>query len=145
MEQNTGIRVNWGQVNVPTVVGIVGLAVMLWNASARVEQQAGRTTALETYNSNLEKDRLRRRSETDGKIEALQARTAPLDNAIYRITVAETGIADVNRRIDRQGDVLQALRSEIGAMSSKIDVLSEQVRASLPKKAELDRLPSELR
>lgn len=141
VEQNSKLQVNWAQINVPTIIAVAGV---LWWTATKQERQDARLDTFDTYITTREKERSARSSEINRMLEALTTKISPLENLTYRITVTEQGIADVNRRVDRVGDSMQNIRDDVGSLSSKIDVLTEQVKAAFPKKAELDNMPPEL-
>jgi uncharacterized protein YoxC len=137
IETNRNIQLNWGTFNVPTIGLLLTIGGMLWSASSTQERQDARLDAIEIA-------RAARSGEINKMIEALQGRVAPVDNLAYRVTVLEQSVADVNRRVDRVGDSMQGVRDDISTLSTKFEVLAEQVRSVLPgKKAELDTVPRE--
>jgi hypothetical protein len=147
VEQNGKLQINWGIFNIPTIIAI---ATVLWVTSAKQERQDARLDQFDTYIVNRERDRQTRSAEINKMLDTLTVKISPIDNLTYRVTVAEqqiaAGLADVNRRVDRVGDSMQGIRDDFGELTSKIDVLSEQVRAAFPKKADLfDTPPRELR
>lgn len=141
VEQNRKPLINWAQINIPTIIAVAGV---LWWTAAKQERQDTRLDTFDTYITTREKERSARSAEINRMLEALTTKISPLENLTYRITVTEQGIADVNRRVDRVGDSMQNIRDDVSTLSSKIDVLTEQVRAAFPKKAELDHTPPEL-
>ncbi len=145
VEQNSKLQVNWGQINVPTIIAI---ASVLWWTAAKQERQDARLDSFDTYIVTRDRERQTRSAEINRMLEALTLKVSPIENLTYRVTVAEqkidAGLADVNRRVDRVGDSMQSIRDDVAEVNSKIDVLTEQVRAAFPKKAELDAPPREL-
>lgn len=141
VEQNGKLQVNWAQINVPTIIAVAGV---LWWTATKQERQDARLDTFDVYINTREKERTLRSAEINKMLETLTTKTSPIENLTYRITVTEQGIADVNRRVDRVGDSMQNIRDDVGSLSSKIDVLTEQVKAAFPKKAELDNTPPEL-
>lgn len=139
------LKLNFGTFNIPTIIAIAGV---LWWTATKQERQDARLDTFDTYIQTREKERTLRSAEINKVLEALTVKVSPLDNLTYRVTVAEqkidAGLADVNRRVDRVGDSLQGIRDDFSVLSSKIEVLTEQVKAAFPKKAELDSPPAEL-
>ena len=145
VDQNSRVNVNWLTFNIPTILAVAGV---LWVTSAKQERQDARLDTFDSYIASRDRDRATRSAEVNRMLEALTVKISPIENLTYRVTVAEqkldAGLADVNRRVDRVGDSMQSIRDDVGELSSKIDVLTEQVRAAFPKKAELDTPPREL-
>lgn len=131
MEVNRTIQWNLGTFNVPTLISVLGL---IWYTATYSERQDARVNALETGNDNQNKT-----------LEALGTKTVALDNVTYRVTLVEQGIADVNRRTDRQNDSIQSLRDDIAKMTTSFSVLSQKLDNVLPmKKTELAEPPKEI-
>lgn len=122
VEMNRAVQVNWGTFNVPTILSVLGL---LWYTATHTERQDARIDAIEI-------SRASRSIELNSSIMALQAKVAPIDNLLYRLTVVEQGVADVNRRVDRQSDSLQGVRDDIAGLSTKFEVLQQRIEAVLP-------------
>lgn len=150
METNKALQLNLGVINVPTIAAIVGLGLIVWNAGGEQRDMRGDIDALEKVVATIQLDRATAKTDVLRQFESLSIRVAKIDNVDYRIGQLEAqlpaGMADVNRRVDRFGDSMQDLRSDIGVLAQNFAVLAEQVRASLPKKADLDLgdLPEEL-
>lgn len=135
METDRGIRINWGTFNVPTIIAIAGIG---WAMAQKQERQDARLDAIEI-------NRVQRSTEINKVLEAMQVKISPVDRLELRVTRLEEGVADVNRRADRIGDSMQNIRADIGLLSTKFEVLAEQVRASLPdKRAGLSSPPPEI-
>lgn len=125
METNRSLQFNLGMFNVPTLVGIVGLGLMVYQSGQKQERQDARLDAIEIQ-------RTARSAEVNKMLEALTLKTSPLENLTYRLTVAEQGIADANRRIDRQSDNMQAIRGDIANLSTTLEVLRQIIDSRLP-------------
>lgn len=132
MEQNRQITVNWGTFNVPTILSVLAI---LWYTATHSERQDSRLDSIETSRAASRVDYTKR-------IEALEMSDRRQDLLEQRITVNETNIVATNARIDRQTDVLQDIRSSIGALSTNFEVLSTKVENALPiNKSELGTKP----
>lgn len=138
VENNRQVQMNWGTFNVPTIALLLTVGGMVWNLSGTQANQNARIEAIELQRSA-------RSAEVNKALEALQQRIMPMTNLEYRVTVLEAGIGDVNRRIDRVSDSIQVIRDDIGILSTKFEVLAEQVRAALPFKKALTTPPIEFR
>lgn len=138
VQMDKTFRLNFGTFNIPTILAVAGV---LWWTATKQERQDARLDTFDVYINTREKERTLRSAEINKMLETLTTKTSPIENLTYRITVTEQGIADVNRRVDRVGDSMQNIRDDVGSLSSKIDVLTEQVKAAFPKKAELDNTP----
>lgn len=141
VQMDKTFRLNFGTFNIPTIIAVAGV---LWWTATKQERQDARLDTFDVYINTREKERTLRSAEINKMLETLTTKTSPIENLTYRITVTEQGIADVNRRVDRVGDSMQNIRDDVGSLSSKIDVLTEQVKAAFPKKAELDNTPPKL-
>lgn len=122
MEIDRGLKVNWATFNVPTIIAVLTIG---WYASAKQERQDARIDAIEQARASAIVT-------YDKRITAIEAKVSTLDNITYRVTVAEQGILNVNARADRIVDSMQGLRSDIAALSTKFEVLSQQIRTALP-------------
>jgi hypothetical protein len=137
VETNKNIQWNLGTFNVPTLVGLLGIGVMVFNAGQNIQAQESRITSIE--NSRAE------RGVTFSKVtDITTANTSAIANLVYRMTVAEQGIVAVNARVDRQTDALQDFQKELAKVNTNIELLTQQIKLLLPeKKAELDHAPPE--
>lgn len=135
MENNPKVQINWGVFNIPTILAIGGL---LWATADRAARQDLRLDAIET-------SRIRRSVEIDKVVEQLSTKVVPIDNIQYRLTVAEQGIADVNRRADRINEAvssrLDKVQESINLLTTKFEVLDQRLQNALPS----DTPPRELR
>lgn len=123
MENNRTIQFNWATFNVPTILAV---ATVLWYAATHSERQDARLDAIEI-------NRVARSTEVNKMLEAMQMKVSPLDNLTYRLTVAEQGLADVNRRVDRVGDSMQNIRDDIGGLSTQIQLVNQKLDAIVPE------------
>ena len=138
METNKNIQWNLGTFNVPTLVGLLGIGVMVFNAGQNIQAQESRITTIE--NSRAE------RSIAFGKVtDITTANTSAIANLVYRMTVAEQGIVAVNARVDRQTDALQDFGKELAKVNTNIELLTQEIKMLVPeKKAQLDITPPDL-
>lgn len=138
METNRNIQWNLGVFNIPTLVGLLGIAAMVFNAGQSLQQQDSRI-------GNIEASRTERQIAASKQADLVAANTAAIANLVYRLTVAEQGIINTNARIDRQTDSIQDFRSDLAKVNTSIELLTQQLKLLLPeKKAALDNLPPEL-
>lgn len=142
MESNKGIQINWGAFNVPTLIAV---GTVLWYTATSNEQQNSRITATETSIDQINTSRLARNAEINKSIEGMSLKIAPIDNMQYRLTLAESGVADTNRRIDRQTDTMQGFRENVGDLVTQIALLRQVIEQAFPEKAALlSSTPKEL-
>ncbi len=136
MESNARVALNWGTFNIPTIVAV---ATVGWYTATKQERQDARLDAIEI-------NRAARSAEVNKMLEAMSIKVSPLENVTYRVTVLEQGVADVNRRVDRVADSMQGIREDIGAVSTKIEVLTNQLQQLLPgqQRANLNEPPKAL-
>lgn len=138
VETNRNIQLNWGAFNVPTLVGILGIGVMVFNAGGRLQEQESRV-------ANIEASRTERQLSYAKQADLVTANAASIANLVYRLTIAEQGIISTNARIDRQTDSIQDFRGDLAKVNTSIELLSQQIKILLPeKKAELSQPPAEL-
>lgn len=136
MDSDKRIRINWGNVNVPTILAITGVFVTLIGTYFRLDNRV----------SNIEVSRLQRSVEINKVIEQISARTIAVDNLAYRMTVVEQGVSDVNRRADRINEAVSArldkLQDSISTLTTKVEVLDQRLQSSLPP---INGTPQQLR
>lgn len=142
VETNRNIQLNWGAFNVPTLVGIIGIGVMVFNAGGRLQEQESRV-------ANIEASRAERLANYTKQAELVATNASVTSNLTYRLTTLEATVSGnniaVNARADRQTDSIQDFRSDLAKVNTSIELLSQQIKILLPeKKAELDRPPPEL-
>lgn len=122
MESNQRIVFNWGAFNIPTILAIASVG---WLTATKQERQDARLDAIELQQTA-------RAVEVNKLFEAMQVKTVPVDNLVYRVTSLETGLNEANRRMDRVGDSFQGVRDDISGLSTKFEVLSQKVELVLP-------------
>lgn len=129
MEVNRGVQWNWGTFNVPTIALCLTIAGMVYNMGGKQAAVDAQLTALQVAAAT-------RSAEVNKVLEALQAKVTPVDNLSYRLTVAEQGLSDVNRRVDRTADSMtngfDSIRKDIGELSTKFEVLNSKLQATFP-------------
>lgn len=140
MDQDRNIKVNWGTFNVPTIIGMVGIFVVVFNQGGVQERVDARLDFIET-------SRAANMASYNARLANIEAATAKIPNLEYRITVNEQGIlannTSVNLRIDRITDAMGELRDGIAGVKTSIEVLTEQLKGSLPtRKSELVPIPA---
>lgn len=132
MDSNRAVQINWGTFNVPTIISV--LTVFFYMSTGNERQNARLDSIETTRETNL--------TQYATTMSAIQTKVAMVDNIIYRVTVLEQGIADVNRRIDRQTDSMQDIRDNIGTLSANFQVLSQKIETFInPRKAEMEITP----
>jgi hypothetical protein len=141
VETNRNIQVNWGTFNMPTLVGVVGLGLMVFNAGQAIQRQDGRIT-------NIETSRAERQLAASKQSDLLAVNTASIANLAYRLTTLEANVSGnniaINARADRQSDSIQDFRSDLAKVNTSIELLSQQIKILLPeKKAALGTTPPE--
>jgi len=134
MENNTKVQLNWGVFNIPTILAVGGL---LWATADRAARQDARLEAIEN-------SRIQRSVEINKVIEQLTTKVVLIDNMQYRLTIAEQGLSDVNRRADRINESvssrLDRVQESINTLTTKFEVLDQRLRAAIPN----DKPPKEL-
>lgn len=139
METNRNIQLNWGAFNVPTLVGIVGIGVMVFNAGQSLQQQDSRI-------ANIETGRIERQADASKQADIVATNKADIAALTYRVTTLEATVAGnniaINARADRQTDSIQDFRNDLAKVNTSIELLTQQLKSE--KKAELDYAPPEL-
>lgn len=128
MQQTTALRVNWLNVNVPTIVALFGVG---W----------GVVSYISDINSRLEQVEFTQSQGGQQAKEAfnrIQLKLETIDDLPYRMTTVEGQIAATNQRIDRLVESLtnsvELLRKDVGALSTKVEVLTSKIDAISPTK-----------
>jgi hypothetical protein len=135
MDQDRNIKVNWGTFNVPTIIGMLGIFVVVFN-------QGGVQERVDARLDNIEASRAANLANFNARVAAIEVIVAKIPNIEYRITVNEAGILAVNARIDRVTDTVGSLRDDIAGVRTSIEVLTEQLKSGIPRKSELIPIPS---
>lgn len=117
MHSNTNVRVNWFNVNVPTILAVLGVG---WGIATYVADMQTRISGVEDSVS--------------------EAQTS-LDNLVsipYRMNAVEGQIVQTNARLDRLIENLtnsvDLLRKDVNTVGTKVEVLSSKIDALGPEK-----------
>lgn len=146
---NKALEFNLGTFNIPTVVGLLGIMGMIWSQSAgRATLDANFATRLDA----IEKDRAVAKIQFQSDMKDLQTTSAIIPNMQYRLTITEQNIASLGDRVDRQSEALNNFRDtiteSIGALGTKIEVLTQRLEIAVPLKRgsieDLTETPKEL-
>lgn len=138
MDQDRHIKVNWGVFNMPTIGGMALIVGAIWNLSGTMQRQDSRL-------GNIEDSRTIAQTQLQARLAVIEVAIAKLPNLEYRITVNEAAIVATNARIDRVTDALGSLRDDIAGVKTSIEVLTEQLKASVPmKRSDLEGIPPQL-
>ncbi len=143
MRNDREVRVNWFNINIPTILAVasaaIGLIVWVNDLKNDVEESV--------------EYRKTRAVQTDKNFADLNAIVRPLAeanaNLTYRMGQNEGAIKATNERIDRLAENLlnsmEGLRKDVAALSTKVEVVSSKLDTLAEnKRASLDRVPSEL-
>lgn len=140
VEQNRNVQINWGTLNVPTILSILCL---LWYTATHSERQDSRLDAIEISRADS-------RAVYTKRIENLETAVRKQENLEYRLTTAEANIiannTSINARVDRQGDTLMDIRDSIAKLSTSFEVFSTRMDGVFPKKSGfemVDKPPTE--
>lgn len=132
MQQNPNIQLNWGTFNVPTIVGLITILLMIWDAGAYQQKQEARLEALRERVEELISTRNKLVAENEQRLKSIEALLSTIPNLSYRITIAEQGLVSTNARIDRQSDAIGSLREDIGGVRTALEVLTQKIEAAVP-------------
>ena len=140
MDQNRNVQVNWRTINIPSLVGILTLALLSLNAySSFVSKQERQDARMDAIDKERATNLLMYQRQTDFANTQLASVTAQSNKSEYRLTVAEQGLVAQAARQDRLADALGDVRDGMAGIKTSIEVLTEQVRASLQvKRTELE-------
>lgn len=142
MDQDRSIKINWGNFNIPTIVGILGIGAMIYT-------QGGKQERVDARLDYIEQSRSQNAAVYNARIAAIEADVAKITNIEYRITVNEQSIVAVNSRIDRVTDAVGGIRDDIAGVKTAVEVLTEQLKSAAGqsgfRKSELIPIPPALR
>lgn len=136
MRADSNIQLNLGTFNVPTIVGLLAIAGMVYSAGGKISEQDSRINGIEMA-------RAARSAEINKVLEALQTKIDPMENIKYRLTTAEQAILEANRRMDRMSDSTQDLRNNVNQIATSIQLLNQKFDNAFPGSP--GKLPTELR
>lgn len=139
VQVSKGVQVNWGTVNIPTILSVLGV---LWYTATHTATQDARI-------DNIEVSRAAAITDYKAELSVIRTEVAKISNMEYRLTTAETSIDKnneaVNARIDRFSSALQDIRDGIGKLNTNYELLSQKWDQSFPlKKSELETTPPPL-
>lgn len=110
MHSNTNVRVNWFNVNVPTILTVLGVG---WGVATYVADMQQRISGVENSVGDTQ---------------------TSLDNLVsipYRMTNVEGQIVQTNARLDRLIENLtgsvEALRKDVNTVGTKVEVLTSKI------------------
>lgn len=135
MNSNTKVNVNWFNVNVPTILAVLGVA---WGISTYINDMQNAIEEIERY-------RVSRGQSTDEKFNRINNTLEKLNDLPTRVTTVETQILATNARLDRLVENLtnsvEALRKDVNVVGTKVEVLSSKIDSinGVPKRASFSR------
>lgn len=126
MHQTTQLRINWLNVNVPTIVALITAG---WWATTYLNGLDFRLQEVEEY-------RIERSKVTDRKFDLIEDRMQPLSNMPYRVQILETQIIEANKRMDRMAETIinsiDMLRRDVNGLSTRVEVLANKIDTNFP-------------
>jgi len=138
------MAINWTQVNVPTILAVGAAAVGIFNYIGDFDKRLAES---ENY-------RVMRSQQTDSNFVAVnkliaesraenQATRIAVNDLPFRVGNLEKGQEEQGKRIDRLSELiitnLEGVRKDIGALGTKIEVLSSKMDDNFPRdRAELN-------
>lgn len=144
VQQSSEVNVRWFQFNVPGIVAtIVTVLGTGWAVANYISDLESRVEKIEEY-------RVTRSAITDAKFLDIQTTLGALNNMPYRVNILEQQNSAVNLRIDRFTEVIsntmELIRKDVGALSTKVEVMSQKLDSlSADKRAELGSPPELVR
>jgi acetyl-CoA carboxylase carboxyltransferase component len=139
MENNKVIQVNWGTINVPTIIAVLSV---FWYTATHQATQDSRIGVIEDSRAAAKMDYTKRLDAIEADNVKQEARLGKVE---YQATTNEANILAANERMDRYSDAIQDVRQSIAALSTKFEVVSTKIDNAFPfKKSELTNTPPEL-
>jgi len=124
VNQNRQINVNWFNINVPTILAVVGAAIGIIKYIDDVDDRSARTEIA--------------MAEMKGQIE-------PLTAIPFRVLNNEGAIAQLSRRVDQISETVinavEAIRNDISGLSTKVEVQSTKIDNLTDKVDRMDSKP----
>jgi phage shock protein A len=129
------MAINWTQVNVPTILAVVGAA---WGVFQYIGDFDKRLSASEQQ-AKIEADSNRSKlvdiTRLIGDVQSeLRSTRQFVENVPYRVGQLEAGLTEQGRRTDRISEALatslDALRKDVSALGVKIEVLSSKLETN---------------
>jgi hypothetical protein len=128
MQQTTQLRINWLNVNVPTVLAVLAAAVSI---ITYFDDMNDRLTSIEQYRES-------RGRVTDGNFAEIREQLKPLINTPQEIVGLKAADVVMNARLDRLADtIIETLRKDISQVSVKVEVLTTKHDSTAAKVEEL--------
>lgn len=140
VQQSTALRVNWLNVNVPTIVALAGVG---WGVATYIDDMGDRLEKVEGQATQSEAYRVQRVAQSDKRFDALEVQLDTLNTIPMRVQSVENQIEATNTRLDRLVETLsnnvEMLRKDIAGLTTKVEVLSSKIDTlspGPPKRAE---------
>lgn len=115
MQQTTQLRINWLNVNVPTVLAVLAAAISI---ITYFDDMNDRLTSIEQYRES-------RGRVTDGNFAEIREQLKPLVNVPQEVLGLKAADVVLNARLDRLADtIIETLRKDISQVSVKVEVLT---------------------
>lgn len=128
MQQTTQLRINWLNVNVPTVLAVLAAAVSI---ITYFDDMNDRLTSIEQYRES-------RGRVTDGNFAEIREQLKPLINTPQEIVGLKAADVVMNARLDRLADtIIETLRKDISQVAVKVEVLTTKHDSTSTKVEEL--------
>lgn len=115
MQQTTQLRINWLNVNVPTVLAVLAAAISI---ITYFDDMNDRLTSIEEYRES-------RGRVTDGNFAEIREQLKPLMNVPQEVLGLKAADVVLNARLDRLADtIIETLRKDISQVTLKVEVLT---------------------
>lgn len=126
--QNSTVLINWRTFNIPSLITVVvtaiGMVTYVNSLDARV--------------AKLEDNGATRATVADKKFDEIQQGLNTLNNMPYRVGILEQQATAINIRIDRFTEVItntmELIRKDVGALGTKVEVMSNKIDNLSPEK-----------
>lgn len=135
MQSNGTFRVNWFNVNVPTILALAGVG---WGIVQYIDNQSDRIERVEEKIQRSEEFRVQRTAQSDKRFDGLEGQLDSLNTIPMRVQSLEREIEATNARLDRLVETLtqnvEMIRKDIAGLTTKVEVLSSKIDTLGPAK-----------
>lgn len=119
--QDKEVNIRWFNVNVPTIVTVLGALVTI---TAYINSIEAKVVALDTARTRLE-DSINKRSIY------VDAQLAPMATLPFRMSAVESSVIEANKRVDRISDLVlssvDTIRNSVNGLATKVEVQSSKI------------------
>ena len=131
------MAINWTQVNVPTILAVVGAAWGVFQYVGDFDKRLSASEQQAKLEAEANRNKLADITRLIGDVQSEVRGTRQfIENVPYRVGQLEAGLTEQSRRTDRISESLatslDALRKDVSALGVKIEVLSSKLEGNRP-------------